>query len=106
MIDQPGLSVRLESADQWRASGPLADRALELARRFVATLPPDAVEPHRIIVESTPPEHVGLGTGTQLGLAVAKTLAIAHGHSDWDAVELARRVGRGARSAVGVHGFQ
>jgi beta-RFAP synthase len=47
-----------------------------------------------------------LGTGTQLGLAVAKALAVAHGKSDWDAVALARRVERGRRSAIGVHGFQ
>ena len=51
------------------------------------------------------PHHAGLGAGTQLGLAVARAMAIAAGHEDWDAPELARRVGRGLRSGVGVHGF-
>src|SRR5207302_870603 len=51
------------------------------------------------------PEHAGLGTGTQLGLAVARAVAESGGEPGLDAVELACRVGRGARSALGVHGF-
>jgi beta-RFAP synthase len=46
-----------------------------------------------------------LGVGTQLGLAVARALACATGREEWDSVTLARHVGRGERSAIGVHGF-
>jgi beta-RFAP synthase len=60
--------------------------------------------PQQIIVEEAPPEHVGLGVGTQLGLAVGRALALAWGYN-LDAPDLARRVGRGLRSAVGVYGF-
>src|SRR5207248_259255 len=45
------------------------------------------------------------GTGTQLGLAVALAMVKSSGVSDVDGPDLARRVGRGARSALGVHGF-
>jgi beta-ribofuranosylaminobenzene 5'-phosphate synthase len=51
------------------------------------------------------PSHRGLGAGTQLGMAVAKALSLLAGDDDPDPVTLARRVGRGARSAIGIHGF-
>ncbi len=105
LIDDPGLQLRIEPAKEWSALGPVADRALDFARRFTATLPPNAIGPQTIFVDRGPPEHCGLGTGTQVGLSVAKALAIASGHPEWDSVELAKRVGRGVRSAVGIHGF-
>ncbi|HYT87222.1 MAG TPA: beta-ribofuranosylaminobenzene 5'-phosphate synthase family protein, partial [Gemmataceae bacterium] len=83
--------------------GPSAERALAFAREFARTLP--APRPQRLVVTQAPPEHAGLGSGTQLGLAVARALAVAHG-LDLDAVELARRVGRGKRSALGIYGFE
>src|SRR5262249_20423790 len=52
-----------------------------------------------------PDEHVGLGVGTQLGLAVGKALALAQSMGSLSIFEIARRVGRGARSALGIHGF-
>jgi beta-RFAP synthase len=58
-----------------------------------------------VLVERCPAEHVGLGVGTQLGLAVAKALAVACGEPEISALELAARIGRGERSAIGVHGF-
>lgn len=101
MVAAPGLRLTAASAAAWSAEGPLADRALAFARRFAQTVP---LSPHHLVVEHAPPEHVGLGTGTQLGLATARALAAAAG-VELEAVELARRVGRGWRSAVGVHGF-
>jgi beta-ribofuranosylaminobenzene 5'-phosphate synthase len=105
MVDRPGLAVRVEPADAWSATGPLAPRARAFAERFVASLPVREQPPFRVIVEHAPEEHTGLGVGTQLGLAVAKAIAIETGHVNWPAAELAVRVGRGERSAVGVHGF-
>ncbi len=51
-----------------------------------------------------PPEHSGLGTGTQLGVAIAAACAWADG-LDPGAEELAQISGRGLRSSIGVHGF-
>jgi beta-ribofuranosylaminobenzene 5'-phosphate synthase len=103
MIDVPGTIVRFEEAEEWSAVGPLAERALAFARRFAETVPHGP--PQRLLVEAVPPQHAGLGVGTQLGLAVARGLAAARG-LDLPAAELARRVGRGGRSALGVHGFE
>jgi beta-RFAP synthase len=105
MVDRPGLAVRVEPAEVWCATGPLADRALGFARRVIGTLPAGERRPFNLVVEHAPAEHTGLGVGTQLGLAVAMAIANETGHCDWSAVELASRAGRGERSAVGVHGF-
>jgi len=58
-----------------------------------------------IRVEKAATDHVGLGSGTQLAMAVGRALASFIGKSDMPAVDLAQRVGRGRRSAIGVHGF-
>lgn len=105
MVDRPSLGVRVERASSWGATGPLQTRALEFAHRFVESLPAAERQPFRVTVETAPPEHTGLGVGTQLGLAVAKAIATEIGHADWPATELAVRVGRGERSAIGVQGF-
>jgi beta-ribofuranosylaminobenzene 5'-phosphate synthase len=103
MVEAPGLCVRATPAGEWSADGPLAGRALAFAQRFAETVP--AATPLCLTVESAPPEHVGLGTGTQLGLAVARAAATVYG-LEMNAAELARRVGRGLRSALGTHGFE
>jgi beta-ribofuranosylaminobenzene 5'-phosphate synthase len=108
MVDRPGVEVRAEPAGEWSAEGPLAGRALEFARRFARAWRDEAgeeVPPQRLVVERAAPEHAGLGTGTQLGLGVGRLLASACGRA-LSASELARRVGRGGRSALGAHGFE
>jgi len=109
MIQAPGTRLRVEPAPTWSAEGSLAERALAFARQFLRTFPPESVGdppcPHRILVEHCAPEHMGLGTGTQLGLAVAQALAQAFALPAGEVSQLARRVGRGQRSALGIHGF-
>ncbi|MEX2288471.1 MAG: beta-ribofuranosylaminobenzene 5'-phosphate synthase family protein [Planctomycetaceae bacterium] len=63
--------------------------------------PPVAIE-----VRSEIPSHAGLGSGTQLALAVAAALSALHGREDINPDSLAICTARGARSALGIHGFQ
>jgi beta-RFAP synthase len=107
MVERPGARLRAEPAGAWSAEGPLAERALAVARRFAGSVPAGRGErpPCRLVVEEASPEHVGLGTGTQLALAVGRCLAALWG-LELPAGELARHAGRGLRSAVGVHGFE
>jgi beta-RFAP synthase len=109
MVQQPGVAVRCEPAAAWSAEGPLAERALAYARRFLDALRAEGETtqgpPLRLRLERAALEHVGLGTGTQLGLAVARAVASAWGMS-CAVPDLARRVGRGRRSALGIHGFE
>jgi beta-RFAP synthase len=105
MIDPPGLEITVAPASTWSAEGPLAERALAFARRCAEAMPAGALQPQHLHIRSAPPEHSGFGTGTQLGLAVARALAAAAGEQTPAVPELARRTGRGARSALGIHGF-
>jgi beta-RFAP synthase len=103
MIDRPGIELTVEYAKTWSAQGPLAARALHFAQTYCAAV--GIKEPFQMRIETASPEHVGLGTGTQLGLAVARGIAELTGQTARDANSLACCVGRGRRSAIGVHGF-
>src|SRR5712692_7630926 len=61
MIDSPGIELIVQPADVWSAQGALGERALAVARRFAQTLPPDMLQPQRLIIERAAPEHAGLG---------------------------------------------
>ncbi len=78
MVEEPGIELTVTPADCWSARGPLAERALGYAGRFAQTLPVGAVRPCHLDMVRASPEHTGLGTGTQLGLAVARGLTAAY----------------------------
>lgn len=98
----PTLRLSASPAGVLTVEGEDADRAMTFARRFLTHhgLPARA----RIRVERSLPPHAGLGSGTQLALAVARALAELHG-VDADPPALARAVGRAERSAVGTWTF-
>jgi beta-ribofuranosylaminobenzene 5'-phosphate synthase len=109
MVRRPGVQVGACAASGWSAEGPSAERALGFARQVVEGVrrdhPTADGPPLRLRIEEAAPEHAGLGTGTQLGLATARVVAAAWGVSA-DGRDLARWSGRGLRSALGVHGFE
>ncbi len=51
------------------------------------------------------PAHAGFGSGTQLALAIGRAFAHWHG-LEADSATLARWLGRGARSGIGIAGFE
>jgi beta-ribofuranosylaminobenzene 5'-phosphate synthase len=107
-VPAPSLLLEARHAAELRvegrggSGGPDVERALAFARRFAAH--------HRIdarlhfCLHRTIPAHVGLGSGTQLALAVARAAAELHGLPT-DAPALARAVDRGRRSAIGTWTF-
>jgi beta-ribofuranosylaminobenzene 5'-phosphate synthase len=111
MIDEPGIQLCMTPAREWAAEGPLSARVLEFARRFALDLaaaggrPSHLLPPQHFLIGQTAPEHAGLGTGTQMGLATARLLAEACRLRP-RAERLALSVQRGLRSALGVHGFE
>ena len=98
----PTMLVSACAADALDVDGEDAERAAEFARRFVShhRLRGGA----RVRVHRALPPHAGLGSGTQLALAVARALAEVHGIEP-DVRQLACAVGRGRRSAIGVWTF-
>ena len=93
--------VSARRADRFDVEGGGA-RAAEFARRFLTYYNLDNgvhVRVHRAL-----PPHSGLGSGTQLALAVARAISAAH-DVERDVSDLARSVGRASRSAIGTWTF-
>jgi beta-ribofuranosylaminobenzene 5'-phosphate synthase len=104
MIDRPGLKLSVAPKEKFAATGPLAERVRMFACRW-AEFHRAALPACEVRVADAPPQHVGLGTGTQLGLAVASGLNAWAGYPPLSAIELAVCTGRAQRSAVGTYGF-
>lgn len=58
----------------------------------------------KFTLKKTYPAHSGLGSGTQISLAVGKIILKLHNH-DMNASKIARIVGRGGTSGIGVRAF-
>ena len=102
-IPTPSLLLEAARAGEVEGDGPDADRAAAFARRFLARHGQRGgvhLRLHRSI-----PAHVGLGSGTQLGLAVARAVAELY-ELPTVTRELARTVDRGRRSAIGTWAFE
>lgn len=95
-------AVKPGSGDRVVVSGPQADRAATFARRAWAQF--GLGKGVEIDVHEAIPPHIGLGSGTKLGLAIAHGLAELAGISAGPE-QLAEVSGRGARSSVGCWTF-
>ena len=60
---------------------------------------------HRITVQSAIPRHVGLGSGTQIALAISAALRTLHS-LPLDITNDAALLGRGSRSGIGIAAFE
>lgn len=105
MIDSPAIDLRLDASEAFAVAGTLAPRVRRFAEAWAAHYSLVKFPACRIEIVEAPREHIGLGLGTQLGLAVAAALSLAHFRNLPPIEELASSVQRGARSAVGAHGF-
>ena len=102
-LDGMATTIRARPSDRLRATGPSAERALKAARAICDRFRwPARAE---LTVEEAIPEHVGLGSGTQLGLAVGTALAHLHGRP-LTVRRLAAELERGARSGIGIGAFE
>jgi beta-ribofuranosylaminobenzene 5'-phosphate synthase len=105
MLSSPHLRLTISESDRFTVRGPLADRTQE----FVGHLSRHAAwwqddRPFSLTIEAAPPQHSGLGSGTQLGMSLAMGLARWFEAPHQSAAAFAAAVGRGKRSAVGIHG--
>ncbi|MEX6506629.1 beta-ribofuranosylaminobenzene 5'-phosphate synthase family protein [Jiella sp. M17.18] len=97
-LDAPATRIRLARAPRDAVTGPEADRTGRYLRTIRDALGIDRA--YRLTVEETIPAHAGLGSGTQLALAVAtavRTLERLPQDFSGDAALL----GRGNRSGLG-----
>lgn len=105
MVDAPGVRLRITPANQLHVTGPMAAQALRSAEA-VAQAEWLGRRPNCLIeILAAPTPHVGLGSGTQLALAVAAGLNAFYDRRPLSSSELAETVARGRRSAIGLYGF-
>jgi beta-ribofuranosylaminobenzene 5'-phosphate synthase len=102
-LQGPCVEMSIQRAPSFEISGAQSARAelfaKALCRRF--NLPDD----FQITISRTIPEHVGLGSGTQLGIAVGIALARLY-RLDLSVREIAVVVQRGQRSGIGAGAFE
>ncbi len=102
-IDDPATELTLTPADRFEAHGPERERALIAVRRFAALFTPG--QAFKVEVTDAIPAHAGLGSGTQLALAIGAAV-LSHARAKRKPHELGELVERGARSAIGITAFE
>jgi beta-ribofuranosylaminobenzene 5'-phosphate synthase len=102
-LDGPRVELSVRRASSFAIAGVQSGRAEQFANamRGRFNLPED----FQISISQTIPEHVGLGSGTQLGIAVGVALARLY-RLDLSVREIAMVVQRGQRSGIGAGAFE
>lgn len=101
-IEEPYTQVRLREGDMTYVEGDDDERAMRYAMRFLNKMELD--RGFKISVERAIPIHMGLGSGTQLALAIGVGLSKLYG-LDLSTLDIATIMGRGSVSGAGVYSF-
>ncbi|WP_290986640.1 beta-ribofuranosylaminobenzene 5'-phosphate synthase family protein [Hyphomicrobium sp.] len=100
-IDRPSTQLTISRADENSAIGAENRRVLKLLRKFTDD---GRTGSYAVDVAHAIPAHAGLGSGTQLALAVGAAIARLEGQH-LSAADLAALGERGARSGIGLEAF-
>ena len=101
-LDQPRTRLVLRRAEKSATSGPERERALRYLNEIAASC--GIEQTYALRIEEAIPPHAGLGSGTQLALAVGSAFGALEGLR-LEPQEVAARLGRGARSGIGIATF-
>lgn len=101
-IDRPMTRLTMARADSNAASGMESARALALVQKYTRSR--GGSGGFAVTVERAIPAHAGLGSGTQLALAIGAAIAKLEGRNI-NADMLANLGARGARSGIGLAAF-
>lgn len=102
-INCPNVILEAQQSERFIVAGKKAEVVKALAKRFLEAY--HIQDNVNLFVKKTIPEHVGLGSGTQLALAVAAALAKLF-NVKASTQELAIVMGRGQRTSVGTAIFE
>jgi beta-RFAP synthase len=102
-LNKPVTRVVATAADTFSAEGPEAGRVMGIAQRFAAQANVECCA--HLTIESAIPGHAGLGSGTQLALAVGAAISRLHS-LDYSLEKIAAMTERGMRSGIGIGAFR
>jgi beta-ribofuranosylaminobenzene 5'-phosphate synthase len=102
-LNRPSTRVTLHRAEAFAVSGPESERTARYLKSIAESC--GIAHAYRLDVHRAIPPHAGLGSGTQLALAVGSAFAAAEGIA-LPPQEIANRLGRGARSGIGIATFE
>lgn len=105
MIEDPITEVVVTRGREFRCAPELLPRLLPIARRIQSRGHGADLPACCLAVPRRAPAHVGLGSGTQLSLAIAEGLSRSVGLAVPPGELATGLAGRGDRSAVGIHGY-
>jgi beta-RFAP synthase len=100
-VDRPETELTLKRAPHPEAHGFESARALDLIKKFAGKTSRGS---YAVDVRAAIPAHAGLGSGTQLALAIGAAIARMEGRTLLPA-DLAALGERGARSGIGLSAF-
>lgn len=100
-IDRPSTELTITPSTTNSAAGPESRRVLKLLRKYTDEGSAGAYD---VNIVNAIPAHAGLGSGTQLALAVGAGIARLQGR-DLSPADLASLGERGARSGIGLEAF-
>ena len=102
-LNEITTEITMRRADQCTARGPASERAISCTKKLCRIFGvSDKVE---IEINSAIPEHVGLGSGTQMSLAIGMALSYIYGLGK-SVRDIAEITDRGMRSGIGIGVFE
>ncbi len=111
MIQSPATRVTVEPAPLFEVAlgehldHDTVERVRQIAQRVATHFRWQKLPATRVTIQDRPDAHFGLGSGTQLSLAVAESILRSYSR-EIPPESIARDIaGRGERSAVGIHGY-
>ncbi|MCP4943928.1 MAG: beta-ribofuranosylaminobenzene 5'-phosphate synthase [Planctomycetaceae bacterium] len=105
MLNTPSTEVLVSIADKFRCAHEYQDRIGPIAERIRKFNGAAALPSCRVEVLRSAPTHCGLGSGTQLALAVAESICLYQALKVEQGTIANTLASRGQRSVVGTHGY-
>lgn len=102
-LNEIATRLTISIAERRTFDGPCASRAAKVAEKLCARW--GIADGFRIEIHEAIPEHIGLGSGTQMALAVGVALSRYFG-MDLTVRDIARFTDRGMRSGIGIGVFE
>jgi len=101
-IDRPQTRLTLRRGSEFQITGVDCARAEPYLRSIATSFA--LASPYHLHLDEVIPAHAGLGSGTQVALAIGSAVAVLEG-LPLDLSEIAARLDRGKRSGIGIGTF-